>query len=47
MEVTLEEMLRAREDRVRRQEAMLRRYGGPLISFSMNSEILPPRDSFM
>ena len=36
MEVTLEEMLRAREDRVRRQEAMLRRYGGPLISFSMN-----------
>ncbi|MBD5169379.1 MAG: triphosphoribosyl-dephospho-CoA synthase CitG [Oscillibacter sp.] len=36
MEVTLTEMLDAREARSRRQEALLRQYGAPLISFSMN-----------
>lgn len=36
MEVTLTEMLEAREARVRRQEVLRERYGAPLISFSMN-----------
>lgn len=36
VEVTLAEMLDAREVRARRQEALLARYGAPLISFSMN-----------
>lgn len=35
-EVTLMEVLEAREARVRRQEAMRERYGAPLVSFTMN-----------
>ncbi|MBR3127499.1 MAG: citrate lyase holo-[Solobacterium sp.] len=34
--VSLEEMLAAREQRVYRQEALRRKYGVPLVSFSMN-----------
>ena len=36
MEVTLTEMLEAREARVRRQEVLREQYGVPLISFSLN-----------
>ena len=35
-EVTLAEVLEARERRVNRQRELLERYGGPLISFTMN-----------
>ena len=35
-EVTLLEILEARERRVARQQELLGRYGGPLISFTMN-----------
>ena len=34
--ITLEEMLEAREARARRQQELLREYGCPLISFTMN-----------
>lgn len=36
MEVTLLDMLEARENRVLRQQALLKRWGKPLVSFSMN-----------
>ena len=36
MEVSLQEMLEAREARVRRQEELLGRFGKPMVSFSMN-----------
>lgn len=36
MEVTLEQVLAAREDRAARQLALIRRFGLPVISFSMN-----------
>ena len=36
MEVSLQEMLEAREARVRRQEELLGRFGKPMASFSMN-----------
>lgn len=35
-EVTLVEMLEAREDRVRRQDALRKRHGAPVISFTLN-----------
>nr|MCR5825778.1 citrate lyase holo-[acyl-carrier protein] synthase [Oscillospiraceae bacterium] len=35
-EVTLEEVLAAREQRVRRQDALLARHRAPVISFTMN-----------
>ena len=36
MEVTLQEMLDVREQRVIRQKELLQQFGGPLISFTMN-----------
>ena len=36
VEITLEQVLLARDRRVQRQQALHRRYGGTLLSFTMN-----------